>query len=345
MVIYALCGMKRPGLALEVFVEMNQHCCFPDRETYRILMKSLCESNRLEEATHLLYSMLWRISQKGCDADVVVFRVLLEGLCKEGEVGKAEEVLSKILKKGLRIPRLRRCFQRWEISGENMKEMKDSINGALVRGGVRSATSYSAVIEDLYSEGKVEDGDRLMDEMVQKRGFVPKLTTYEAKLSALGREGRMEKDGILVLEEEMVRRGCVPEISTYNSVMNGLCKEGRGLMAMSVLKGMKRTNGESYKIVVNGLCCESRYSEACSVMEMMLVKKHLPCSAMFGELIKGLCSIGRSYEAVMYLEEMLVRQGKVPEYDVWTSLVFMAVCNAAWSHQLDILVCLDSENQ
>lgn len=341
MVISALCGMKRPELALEVFVEMNQHCCFPDRETYRILMKSLCESNRLEDATHLLYSMLWRISQKGCDADVVVFRVLLEALCEKGEVEKAEEVLSKILKKGLRIPRLRRCFQRWEISGANMKEMKESINDALVSGGVRSATSYSAVIEDLYSEGKIEDADRLMNEMVQKRGFIPKLTTYEAKISALGREGRTEKDGILVLEDEMVRRGCAPAISTYNSVMEGLCKEGRGLMSLSVLRRMKRTNEKSYEIVVNGLCRESRYIEACSVMEMMLTKKHLPCTAMFGELIKGLCSIGRSYEAVVYLEEMLVRQGKVPESDVWTSLVFMAVCNVAWSHQFDMLVCLD----
>ncbi|XP_021736481.1 pentatricopeptide repeat-containing protein At1g05600-like [Chenopodium quinoa] len=79
----ALCHIKRSDLALEVFQEMNYHCCYPNRESYRILMKGLCQDGRLYDATHLLYSMLWRISQKGCGEDIVVNRILLGSLCEK----------------------------------------------------------------------------------------------------------------------------------------------------------------------------------------------------------------------------------------------------------------------
>ena len=59
------------------FLEINYQGCYPNKESYRILMKELCEGGRLNEATHLLYSMFWRISQKGSGEDIVVYRTLL----------------------------------------------------------------------------------------------------------------------------------------------------------------------------------------------------------------------------------------------------------------------------
>ena len=73
----ALCQWGHPDLALQVFLEMNYQSCYPNKKNYWILMKGFCEDGRLNEATHLLYSIFWRISQKGIGEDIVVYRTLL----------------------------------------------------------------------------------------------------------------------------------------------------------------------------------------------------------------------------------------------------------------------------
>lgn len=65
----------------------------PYRENYWILMKGLCEDKRLNEMTHLLYSMFWRISLKGCGEDVVIYKTLLDALCDNGEIDEAVKIL------------------------------------------------------------------------------------------------------------------------------------------------------------------------------------------------------------------------------------------------------------
>ncbi|KAJ0010881.1 hypothetical protein Pint_32941 [Pistacia integerrima] len=100
-----LCQRKRSDLALQVFLEMDYQGCYPDRESYRILIKGLYDDERLHEAKHLLYSMFWRISQKGSGEDIVVYRILLFALCDKGKVQEAVEILEKILR-GLRLLRV-----------------------------------------------------------------------------------------------------------------------------------------------------------------------------------------------------------------------------------------------
>ena len=85
----ALCQRGCSNLALQVFLEMNYQFCYPKKESYRILMKGLCEDGRLNETTHLLYSMFWRISQKGSGVDIVVYRALLYALYDNRQVERA----------------------------------------------------------------------------------------------------------------------------------------------------------------------------------------------------------------------------------------------------------------
>ncbi|EHA8591746.1 putative Pentatricopeptide repeat-containing protein [Cocos nucifera] len=290
-------------------------------------MRGLCDAGRLDDAVHLLYSMLRRISQKGCDADVVVYRTLFYAICAVGRVALAEHLLAKVLLKGLRYPRRRRAFRPPELQGRSLEDMKRIIDDALVSGGVRSLASYKAMVEELYAEGRVGHADKLFDEMIQRR-FRPPVSMFEAKIAALCKEGRVE-DGARVVEVEMMERDCVPTVRAYNLVMDGLCKEGKATRAVGYLDGMDRQVGcvaskESFEVLVDGLCSEGRFLEATRILERMLRRRYWPQSAIFENVIRGLCSSGRSYEAVLWLEEM-ISQGKVPQVDVWTSLVSM-VC-------------------
>ena len=338
----ALCQRSRSDLALQIFLEMNYQGCYPSRESYRILMKGLCEDGRLNEATHLLYSMFWRISQKGSGEDIVIYRTLLYALCDNGQVEMAVEILGKILRKGLKAPK--RCFPHIVLNrcsaGEDIEDTKRLINEALIRGGIPSLASYKSMAIDLYNEGKISEANKVLITM-QERGFRPTNLIYEIKVAALCRGGNVDA-ALKVIEEEM-EGNCVPNVRAYNILLKGLCNEGKSVIAIDYLKKMAKKLGcvadkETYSILINGLCHESRYLEASQVLQEMLIKSYWPCVDTYNILIRGLCSMSRQYEAVLWLEEM-VSQGMKPELSVWNSLV-ASVC----SNMADIEVCFQTCN-
>ncbi|KAE8695427.1 Pentatricopeptide repeat-containing protein [Hibiscus syriacus] len=220
------CRFKKSNLALNIFQEMDFQGCYPDRESYMILMKGLCDDGRLDEAIHLLYSMFWRISQKGSGEDIVIYRILLDALCDDGKVEEALEILGKVLRKGLKAPKSRR--QRLDLSRcrdrEDSEATKRLINEALIRGGVPSMDSYSAMAIGLYNEGRVDEGDKVLDEM-HKRGFFPSLPMYEAKAEALSKKGRVS-EVIKVIKEDIKEGTCVSSVGLYNTILKCLCNAG-----------------------------------------------------------------------------------------------------------------------
>ncbi|KAA8539205.1 hypothetical protein F0562_025897 [Nyssa sinensis] len=305
----ALCQGNRSDLALQVFQEMNYQCCYPDRDSYRIIMKGLCKEGRLNEATHLLYSMFWRISQKGSGEDVVIYRTLLGALCDNGLVQEAVEILGKVLRKGLKAPnRWRKQLDFYQCGDGDIQCAKVLINEALMKGIVPSSDSYTAMAVDLYFEDEIGEANKVLDEM-RDRGFIPSLLIYEAKVAALCGRGRVD-EAVKVIDEEMVEGSCVPTVRLYNNVIKGLCDAKRSALAVGYLEKMVRQVGcvpdkETYAILVDGLCHDGRFVEASQILEEMLIKEYWPGVGTYNALIQGLCFIGRQYEAVMWLEEMV----------------------------------------
>ncbi|GAB2271876.1 Exocyst complex component S3A [Dionaea muscipula] len=330
----ALCGIRRSDLALQVFQEMDLQCCYPDRETYRVLMRGLCGDGRINEATHLLYSMFWRISQKGYGGDVAIYRLLLDCLCDNGLVDEAVGILEKILRKGLRAPKSRRNLNYLDQIRhcEDAGHAKVLINEALIRAGIPSLASYSAMARDLYSEGKVEDANRVLDEM-RVRGFRALPAIYEAKVAALCRENKVDEASSVIVDE-MVRWDCVPTAKMYDTVVKGFCDVGKSDLAVGLVEKMaaKRCGCSpptkvTYSAVVDGLCREGRFLEASKMLERMSSSSsYWPRPDTYNALICGLCSMSRHYQAVMWLEEM-VSQGKPPKTCTWHVLVASVCAN------------------
>ncbi|XP_057446856.1 pentatricopeptide repeat-containing protein At1g05600 [Lotus japonicus] len=330
LLMYALCGKGRSDLALQIFQEMDYQGCYPNRDSYAILMKGLCRDGRLHEATHLLYSMFWRISQKGNGEDIVVYRTLLDALCEDGKFEEAIEILSKILRKGLKAPK--RCYNRLDLSqcsdGRDIEGTKRLIHEALIKGSVPSLSSYNAMAVDLYSESKIDEADKVIVEM-QDRGFKPTRAIFEAKVAALCKVSRVD-EAIKVIEEDMVAVNCLPNSEVYNILLKNLRKVGNSAAVLESLNKMSKKVGctadrETYIILLEMLCRERRYLEASQLLEQMSIKSYWPCADSYNSLIKGLCSLGRQYEAVMWLEDM-ISQGKLPEISVWKSLASL-FCN------------------
>lgn len=332
LLMYALCQKSRSDLALQIFQEMDYQGCYPNRDSYAIVMKGLCEDRRLHEATHLLYSMFWRISQKGNGEDIVIYRTLLDALCDDGKFEEAVEILGKILRKGLKAPK--RCYNHRLVlskcsEGKDVEDIKRKIHEALVRGSVPSSASYNAMAVDLYNEGKIDEGDEVIIEM-QDKGFKPKHPIFEAKVAALCKVGKVD-EAIKVIEEDMVKVNCLPTARIFSILLKNLSNVGNSIGILESLNKMSKKVGctadkETYSILLEMLCRERKYLEASQLLEKMSIKSYWPCANSYNLLIKGLCSQGRQFEAVMWLEDM-TSQGKVPEIPVWCSLASL-FCNS-----------------
>lgn len=331
LLMKVLCKVNRSDLASHVFQEMNYQGCYPDRDSYRILMRGFCLEGKLHEATHLLYSMFWRISQKGSGEDVVVYRMLLDALCDAGEVDEAVEILGKILRKGLKAPK--RCYHHieaghWEGISESRERVKRLLTETLIRGAIPSLESYTAMATDLFEEGKLVEGEEVLLAM-RRKGFEPTPFIYSTKVKALCKAGKVE-EAVSVINKEMVEGRCLPTVDVYNVLIQGLCNEGKSVEAVGYLKEMSKrvscvANEETYQTLVDGLCGDGRFVEASQVMEEMLIKSFFPGVETYSVLINGLCAMNRRYEAVMWLEEM-VSQDMVPESSVWNALA-ESVCS------------------
>ncbi|KAG8372483.1 hypothetical protein BUALT_Bualt12G0070800 [Buddleja alternifolia] len=345
LLMSTLCGINRSDLALHIFQEMGYLWCYPDKKTYRTLMKGLCKDGKFTEATNLLYLMLWKSSRKDCGTHISLYRTLLEALCENGEVEEVMEVLEKVLRKGLKAPRRYRkqidLSQLLDKNDSDINYIKALINEALIRGGSPSADGYKAMAVDLYSEGRIVQGDIVLEEM-NKKGFKSSLPIYEAKIAALFTAGKVD-EAVDVVEREMIQNDCVPSLRLHNIVIKGLCDVRESDWAIRYFMKMAKQVGcvpdkETYEYLVDGLCYDGKYMEASRMLEKMLINSHWPRDEIYSKVIRGLCLIGRTYKAVLWLEEM-IDQAKVPEMSVWRSLVSSICCE---SQQTEILpVTLD----
>ncbi|KAK9077766.1 hypothetical protein SSX86_006104 [Deinandra increscens subsp. villosa] len=160
----------------------------PDVVTITKVVKILCDKDRGMEAVEVLE----RVEKKGGEIDVVAYNTLIKGFCK--------------LKKAKAAVRF-------------LKEME-------MKGCLPNAETYNALIFGFCESGLPDLALDMFDEM-KTVGISWNLITYETLIGGLCSIGRIE-DGYKIMEI-MVEKGNVPGYFLWNSVVHSLARESAWL--------------------------------------------------------------------------------------------------------------------
>ncbi|OVA00844.1 Pentatricopeptide repeat [Macleaya cordata] len=175
ILIKGLCENDKLNEAFELLNEYPKQGCMPNAKTYSTLMHCLCSNGRVDEA----FQLLDRMEMEGCDPDTITFNVLISGLGKQGRVDEGIELLDRMKIKG--------CYPNSGsyqavlygiLDSKKFVDAKCFMDRMILEGGFPSFLSYKLVIDGLCKENRLEDLDLVLDQMVH-RGFVPKMGMWK----------------------------------------------------------------------------------------------------------------------------------------------------------------------
>ncbi|WOL04932.1 pentatricopeptide repeat-containing protein [Canna indica] len=254
--------------------------------TFNLVIYGLCRESKIQEAFSVLYRML-----KGrIFPNIATFNILIDGCCRNDVVNLGYDLFKKIKL----------------VSGNTIKP---------------NVVTFNCLINGLCKAGKVEDGEKLMKDMLETK-ILPNVQTYASLVDGYGREGKPEEALRLLIE--MLDYGIVPNIVVYNSLLNWLFKQGYVEEACFLLSDMKKVHASpdhyTYAILVNGYCRNGNVQEAIRYYIQSIKEKLLKDIIPYNSLISYLFKQGSIYEVKQLLGRMF-GSGLTP--DVVTYSIFI----------------------
>ncbi|KAK8320418.1 hypothetical protein V6Z12_A12G036000 [Gossypium hirsutum] len=254
LLMEGLCQFKKSDLALNIFQEMDFQGCYPDRESYRILMKGLCDDGRDGEDSEATKRLINEALIRGGVPSMGSYSAMAIDLYGEGRVDEGEKVLDEMRKRGF-----------WP-----------------------SLSMYEAKAEALSKKGRVSEVVKIIEEDMKEGICVPSVRLYNIVLKCVCNAGDSEV-AVGYLKKMAKQVGCVADKETYSILVNGLCKDGKFLEASRVLEEMLIKShwpgSETFNILIKGLCSIGRQYEAVIWLEEMVSQGMLPDISIWKSLV------------------------------------------------------------
>ncbi|CAN6463446.1 unnamed protein product [Victoria cruziana] len=208
----------------------------PDKISYGVLAKALCERGNPKKA----YNLLKEMEEKEIEITGVTYTTILDGFYKMRSAKMGDKI--------------------WDLMREKDSSLIDS-------------TAYNAKLLNVALNGKPEEVLKLLEEMEQV-GIKPNVVSYNFLLTSYCRNGNYE-EGKKVYRQ-MRGKGCHPNAATYRSLLYFLSKGGDLDSATKVYKDSLRRDRipdfGTMKIFVRALAKASREADAKTVIAQMKKK-------------------------------------------------------------------------
>ncbi|XP_057780956.1 putative pentatricopeptide repeat-containing protein At1g12700, mitochondrial [Salvia miltiorrhiza] len=286
--------MQQNTLALHLFDEMLQRDVPINHYTLNIAIDCYCRQKRPDFG----FAILGIFFKRGYDPTVVTFTTLIKGLLLVGRVPEAAKVLKKLLV--------------FRLCEPNERTYNTMINGVCKAVGSLHALellcllekemgickpdvySYTAVIDRLCKEGKVNDALQLFSSLGDK-GISPDVVAYNSIIEGLCNRRRMD-EAQDVLKKMIADKFC-PNVVTCNIFVTAWCKDGKVQEAEHMLVSMKEIDVQPdifiYATLINGYCMQGKMDEARRIFELAVNSGIKPNIVSYNSLMNGYCKKGQ----------------------------------------------------
>lgn len=170
---------------------------------------------------------------------------------------------------------------------------------------IPDVSTYTTMIRGFCKVGKVEDAEKLFDEMRCEKNMM----TYNVIIDGLCKNGLVER-AQRIIDTMVGDEACSPDVIAYTTLIDGYCKKGEIGNALKcfngmVIKGNCEPNVLTYNALINGLCLNGQVDEAKRMMNRMRLAGLRDNVVTHTSLLKGYCIAGRSDEAIKHFKEMV----------------------------------------
>ncbi|XP_027904394.1 pentatricopeptide repeat-containing protein At2g13420, mitochondrial-like [Vigna unguiculata] len=291
-----LCKYGYVRLAVEVF-NRNRTTFPPSVKMYTVLIYGWCKLGKVKMAQTFLNEMI----ERGIEPNVVTYNVLLNGVCRkvslhpeerfERTIRNAEEVFDQMRKNRIEpdvtsFSILLHVYSRAhkpDLVLDKLRLMKE-------KGIFPNVVMYTSVIKCLASCGRLEDAERLLEEMV-KDGVSPCAATYNCFFKEY--RGRKDAESALRMFKRMKEDGfCAPSSHTYVILIRMFLRLDKIRVVKEIWDDMKIIGAgpdlDLYTVLIHGLCERQNWREACHYFVEMIENGFLPLKGTFETLYRGL---------------------------------------------------------
>lgn len=320
--ISVLCRAAHMEECRRVLEEMEANGLVPDGFTHSILLDDHAKCGNSEMA------------RKGVKIGDYTCSILLNRLCKDGKVSKAEEVLERLVKKGMvPITVMYNAIVDGHCQVGDLEAAFSAVRRMELHGLKTNCITYNSLVNGLCKLQWMAEAEELVMEM-GKNGVAPSAETYNILVDAYGRAGQFERC-LEILDEIQEKMGLKPNVVSYGSLVNGLCKKGKLLEAEAIFHDMVNRkispSVQVYNMLIGAYCAVGKIQKARALIEDMKRRGISPSIVTYNALVKGLCKEGRISEA----EELtlcLEDEGLMPDV-VMCNIMISEHCNMGDTHR------------
>ncbi|KAF6982437.1 hypothetical protein CFC21_000823 [Triticum aestivum] len=216
------CRARRPDLGLAFFDRFLRMGLKADQIVANNLLKCLCHARRTHEAINVL---LHRMSEFGCVPNVISYSIVLKSLCDDSRSQQAFDLLQMVRKEGgagsLNVVAYSTVIHAFFKEGEASKAC-DLFHEMMQQGIVPNVVTYSSIIDALCKVRAMDKAKLVLQQMVDN-GVRPNMYTWNSFMYSLCKNGRSKEAAEFF--DSMTPKGLKPNIVVYSTLLHGYASE------------------------------------------------------------------------------------------------------------------------
>ncbi|XP_058113563.1 pentatricopeptide repeat-containing protein At5g57250, mitochondrial [Magnolia sinica] len=298
--IQGFCSVEKdPESAFSVLHRcLRNHGIFPSRSAFYSLIFSFCTQGKMDRAIEVLEMMVEAKIKNPFDD--FVCSSIISGFCKIGKPEIAFGFYENAVKNGFFQPNVvtYTAVVNALCKEGRIEEVSDLVCEMEKKGIVLDAVFYSSWICGYFREGVLDEAFRRHRLMVEN-GIKPDTVSYTILVDGFSKEGNVEKAAGFL--SAMEKDGLVPNLVTYTSIMRGFCKKGKLEEAFGIFRKVEEmgigVDEITYAVLIDGLCQEGDLDQVFCLLEEMEAKGIGAGIVTYNTVINGLCKLGKTHEA------------------------------------------------